>query len=59
MSDGTLSEFLKKEMKAIMEQMICEKREHGEASGSVNAKINKGKNKVPTPGLFIKDNEYY
>ena len=52
MSDGSLSDFLKKEMKATMEQMICEKGEHVEAYGSVNVKINSGKNKVPTLGLF-------
>ena len=59
MSVGTLSDFLKKEMKATMEQMIHEKGEQGEAFGLVNAKIDKGKNKVPTLGLFIKDNKYY
>ena len=42
-----------------MEQMIHEKGEHVEASGSINGKIDKGKNKVPTPGLFIEDGEYY
>ena len=46
-------------MKAIIKWMIREKGEQGEASGSVNAKINKGKNKVPIMGLFIKDDEYY
>ena len=59
MSDGTLSDFLKKEMKAKMKQMIREKGEQIEASKSVNAKIDRGKNKIPTPGLFIEDDEYY
>ena len=47
MSDRTLSEFLKKEMKATVEYMIHEKGDHGEASDSVNVKIDKGKNKMP------------
>ena len=55
--DGTLSDFLKKEMKAIMEQMICEKGGQGEVS--VNVRVDKGKNKVPILGLFIEDDEYY
>ena len=49
MSDGTLSDFLKKKMKTIMKQMIREKGEQREAFGSTNAKIDKGKNKVPAP----------
>ena len=57
MGDGTLSDFLKKEMKATMEQMISEKGEQGEALA--NARVDKGKNKVPVPGLFIEDDEYY
>ena len=59
MSDGTLSNILIKKMKATMKYMICEKGEYGEASGSVNAKIDKGKSKVTTLGLFIEDDEYY
>ena len=39
--------------------MIREKGEQVEASRSVNAKIDRGKNKVPTRGLFIEDDEYY
>ena len=37
--------------------MIREKGEQGEASA--NIRVDKGKNKVPIPGLFIKDDEYY
>ena len=59
MSDRSLSDFLKKEIKGIMEQMIREKKEYVEASRSVNEKIDGGKNKVPTPKLFIEDDEYY
>ena len=59
MSDGSLSDFLKKEMKATMKKMICEKGEQVEVFGSVNTKIDRGKNKVPTPGLFFEDDEYY
>ena len=59
MSDGSLSDFLKKEMKATMEQMIREKQEQVEAFGSVKAKIDRGKNKVPISGLFVEDDEYY
>ena len=59
MSDGSLSDFLKKEMKATIEQMIHEKGEQVKAFGSINAKIDKGKSKVPTLGLFIEDDEYY
>ena len=58
MSDGSLSDFLKKEMKATMEQMICEKGQHAEAFRLVNAKIDKGKDIMYTLGLF-KEDEYY
>ena len=57
MGDETLSDFLKKKMRATMEQLIHEKREQGEASA--NARVDKGKNKVPVPGLFIEDDEYF
>ena len=39
--------------------MIRDKGNHREAFGSINAKIDKGKSKVPTLGLFIEDDEYY
>ena len=46
-------------MKATIEQMIHQKGEQGEATSSVNTKIDKDKNKVPTPRLFTEDDEYY
>ena len=57
MSDRSLSDFLKKEIKATMEHMIRDKWEQGEASA--NTRVYKGKNKVPAPGLLIEDDEYY
>ena len=59
MSDGTLFDFLKKEMNTTTEHMIREKGEYGEASKIVNVKIDRGKSKEPTARLFIEDDEYY
>ena len=37
--------------------MIHEKGEQGEASG--NARVDRGKNKVPIPSFLIEDDEHY
>ena len=39
--------------------MIHEKGNHGEAFGSVNTRIDKGKGVIHNPGLITEDNEYY
>ena len=40
-SDGTLSKFLWNEMRTTIEQLLHSKEVHGEASGSMNAWIDK------------------
>ena len=46
-------------MKSTIEQMLHSKEVHGEAPGSMNAHIDKGKNVMHTPNPLKDDDEYY